>query len=49
MKRKFTMKLELPPNFQETIIIQELNFSNGEKNIKIIRNLIESYTVISIL
>ena len=48
MKRKFCMKLELPSNFQELMIMHELSFSKGDKSLKNIKTLIESYTVISI-
>ena len=46
MTKKVSVKLELPLNFQETILIQEVNFNNGEKTLKTIRTLIELYTVL---
>ena len=45
MKSKSCVKLELPPNFQENLIIHELNFKNSDKNLKNIKTLIESYIV----
>ena len=44
MKKKNS--LELPSKFQEMMIMQELSFNNGDKSLRNIKHLIESYTVI---
>jgi hypothetical protein len=39
------MKLVLPPNFQETVIVHEMKFDKGDKNVNLIRNLLYLYSV----
>lgn len=47
--KKVSLKLELPSNFQETILIQEVNFRSGDKSLNTIRGLIEHYTVLAFI
>ena len=49
MMKKVSLKLELPSNFQETILIQEVNFRSGDKSLNTIRGLIEHYTVLAFI
>jgi hypothetical protein len=47
MKRTKTRKhiIQLPSNFAEVVILKEMKFSNGDRSIELIRELLYLYSV----
>jgi len=38
-------KIQLPQNFQETLIEYEIRFDKGDRNVNLIKNLLFMYSV----